>query len=222
MVKIDLLKETRDLDALTDLCLNSLPEGYLYQGDGLKKFVKGFLVGYKELYEKIENDTNSLFIIDENNTLLSKYLVEYGLPNVLFTDITTTEEAVFAINTMKLASTLVSEQDFINFLAMFGINATFYNLNSPELLNHVSFDLAFPISFSNSISAKDKLTYWIYVEEPDDDPNVEYNGIGDAFDIDFISSTSKLQQTKTIMDFIKPDYLKFQYITLYTKQLYGL
>jgi hypothetical protein len=219
---IDLLKETRDLDCLTELCLNSMPEGYLYQGEEFKKFLRGFLTGYKELYEKIEKDTNSLFVIDENNTLLSKYLVEYGLPNVLFSDITTTEQAVFAINTMKLASTLVSEQDFINFLALFGINATFYNLNSTELLNHVSFDLAFPISFSNSISAKDKLTYWIYVEEPDDDPNVEYNGIGDAFDIDFISATSKLQQTKTIMDFIKPDYLKFQYITLYTKQLYGL
>jgi len=222
MVKIDLLKETRDLDGLTELCLNSMPEGYLYQGEEFKKFLRGFLTGYKELYEKIEKDTNSLFVIDENNTLLSKYLVEYGLPNVLFSDITTTEQAVFAINTMKLASTLVSEQDFINFLALFGINATFYNLNSTELLNHVSFDLAFPISFSNSISAKDKLTYWIYVEEPDDDPNVEYNGIGDAFDIDFISATSKLQQTKKIMDFIKPDYLKFQYITLYTKQLYGL
>jgi len=222
MVKIDLLKETRDLDGLTELCLNSMPEGYLYQGEEFKKFLRGFLTGYKELYEKIEKDTNSLFVIDENNTLLSKYLVEYGLPNALFSDITTTEQAVFAINTMKLASTLVSEQDFINFLALFGINATFYNLNSTELLNHVSFDLAFPISFSNSISAKDKLTYWIYVEEPDDDPNVEYNGIGDAFDIDFISATSKLQQTKKIMDFIKPDYLKFQYITLYTKQLYGL
>jgi hypothetical protein len=93
-----------------------------------------------------------------------------------------------------------------------------------SLISNSTFNYSFPISFSSTITTKDKLTYWIYTEETpgsnSDEP--EYNNIGDAFGLDFISASSNLQEVKKILDFLKPDYLIFKYITLYTKNLYGL
>jgi hypothetical protein len=221
MPNIDLLKESRDTDGMVQTFMSALPPSYLYESEELKSFYQGFMDVAKDVLLTLETVTNDRFFLNEKSLLIKEFLVEYGLPNILFPDIQTNQQAVFAISMMKLSSTLVSKEDYENFMALLGFNVTFYNLNVATIGNS-TFNYNFPISFSASLSKKDKLTYWIYVEEDEDSSNLEYNNIGDAFNIDFVASQNKLLEASKILDFLKPDYLKFQYITLYTKQLYGL
>ena len=222
MPNIDLLKDSRDIEGITDSIISALPKGFLYESDELRDFFKGFMGVYQDVMLTIEKSANDLFYLDEDSLYLEEFLVMYGLPNVLFPDIQTKAEAVFAISMMKLSSTLLSKEDYENFLALLGFNVTFYSVNGSVLENQ-TFNYNFPIAFSNSISYKDKLTYWVYVEEDDSSGiGTDFNNIGDAFDLDFVSSQNKLQEVEKILDFLKPDYLIFQYISLYTKNIYGL
>lgn len=223
MPNIDLLKDNRDIEGITSFFVSCLPQGYLYESDSIRDFVKGFVGVYRDSMLKLEKSINDLFFLKEDGFFLKEYLVMYGLPNTIFPDITTNQEAVFSISMMKLSQTLISQEDFENFMALLGIKVKFYNLNV-ETIDHQTFNYAFPITFSNSISFKDKLTYWIYVEEDDtsNQGNDNYNNLGDAFEVDFISSSNNLQKANKILDYLKPDYLIFKYITLYTKNLYGL
>ena len=137
------------------------------------------------------------------------------------TDINTNEDAVFAISMMKASQHLFSKEDFENFLLLLGYSVTFYKINN-EILDNSGFNYGFPISFSYGVNSKDKYTYWVYVEEGQTADSSTFNNLGDAFDIDFVESENNLGKVKIILDYLKPDYLIFQYITTYTKNLYGL
>lgn len=219
MPNIDLLKENRDINNLTSLFIRSLPEGYLYN-DSLSDLAKGFVEAYQDFLLTFEKSINDLFYIDETNIFLDEYKVMYGLPNPLFPDIQTKEQAVLAISMMKLSQTLISKEDYENFMLLLGFNVKFYKINA-NILENATFPYNFPITFSPSTTRKDKLTYWIYVEDSGDNIDPFYN-LGDAFPVEFVQSQNNLQQVKKILDFLKPDYLIFKYITLYTKNLYGL
>ncbi len=216
MAGIIIGKETKDINEFALSYIKGFPDGFLYS-DSLLDFVKGFLVTYQDFYTQYQKAINDLFDMDASNLFLDEFKTMYGLPNALFPEINTDEDAAFAITMMKLSRSLISVEDYTNFLALLGYSVIFYPFN-PSMITHTTFPYTFPIYFSGSLGGKDKLTYWVYVEEAS---GGAYN-IGTMFPITFLSSSSNELKVKNILDFIRPDYLKFVYITLETKNLYGL
>lgn len=218
---VNLIKDKEDIDKFADIFIAGLPDGFLYKGNNLRNFCKGFLETYQDFYRTLKKSVSDLLIVDETNLFLDEYKTMYGLPNVLFPEINTNEEAAFAISMMKEAQQLISKDDFENFMALLGYNVKFYSYNN-NLLENSTFDYSFPISFTEGTTGKDKYTYLIWVEEGESNDPLTFNNLGDAFDLDFVESENNLQKVKNILDYLKPDYLIFQYITTYTKELYGL
>jgi len=85
----------------------------------------------------------------------------------------------------------------------------------------IGFDYELPFSFSNSISKKDKLTFFVYVEE-NNQISESFNNLGDAFPLEFVDISNNTTKVKKILDYIKPWYIKFIYIDFETKNLYNL
>jgi hypothetical protein len=212
-----MLETLKDKDTLCDLFISSLPEGYLYN-DSLKPFVRGFLDVFSEVAEKIDKITLSYLNPDENSYFLDEFLTEYGLPNFIFPDVSTAEKKVFAISMMRLASTLNSQQDYENFMLSLGYNVKMYHLSS--LIPNSGFPYGFPVVFSGSLTKKDKLTWLVYIETSGVSSN--YNGLGSAFPIQFSPAPSDINFPKKILDFLKPCDIIFKYISLETKNLFGL
>lgn len=216
---VDIAKTLKSPDEVAKMCLNSLPKGYLYN-ESLLPFIKGFVENYSQFLIDLNSAINDLLSVDADNMFLDQYKKQYGLPNPIFPAINTNEEAALAINAMKLSKNLLSKEDFENFMLLLGYDVKFYHLNN-SLAELSSFDYGFPAVFAESISSKDKLTYLIYINLNNNISGDFYN-IGDAFDLDFVDSADNIENVKNILDFIKPDYIIFEYITLETKNLYGL
>lgn len=219
MADIDIIKRNKNIDDLADLVIGSFPNGFLYN-ESLSDFIKGFLTTYQDFLLQFNQAMKDQFFITENSLFLDEQKIMFGLPNVIFPDLSTKSKAVFAISMMKYSKNLISKEDYENFMLIIGMKVKFYSLNN-ALLENSTFDYGFPASFSPSVTKKDKLTYWIYVEEENTAMDFYY-GLGDAFDLDFVSPKNNLENARKILDFLKPDYLIFEYITLETKNLFGL
>lgn len=213
-----MLDSLKDIDLLTSTFLSSLPKGYLYN-ESLKPFVQGFLFEIQTAAKVIDKGFNDILGTTVDSYFLDEELREYNLPNFIFTDLDTAEKKVFAIQMMKTANTLNSVEDYENFMALLGFNVKFYHNN--ETIDGSGFPYTFPASFTYSLGKKDKITWLIYIE----DKNLtqgDYNGLGDAFNIDFVESASDLSFPKNILDYLKPYDIIFQYITLEQKTSLGL
>ncbi len=219
MSEIDIAKKLKDPEELAKTWIRSLPKGYLYNHT-LISFLKSFCESYSVFLKDLSNGVNDLFDVTEDNIFLEELKAEYGLPNALFPAINTKEEAALAITSMKISKNLLSVEDFKNFMLILGYNVEFYQVNN-SILELSSFDYGFPVVFTPAISTKDKLTYLVYIESENNEETDFYN-LGDAFDIDFVQSSNNIENVKNILDFIKPDYIIFEYITTETKNLYGL
>jgi len=212
-----MLESLKNIDSATSLFISSLPKGYLYN-KSLKPFIKGFLYEVCESAKVIDKAFKDKLDITANSYFLDEELTKFGLPNEIFTDLNTTNDKLFAISMMKLASTLNSKEDYENFLALFGYEAKFYHNNN--IIDHLGFDYGFPVLFTESLGKKDKLTWLCYIAEGDVD--TDYNGLGDAFDIDFATSPSDISFPKKVLDYIKPYDIIIEYISLDTKNALGL
>ena len=207
-------------EEIVELMLSTFPSGYLYRNnEGLRQIIEGIAQTYYQISKDVQKVFDDLFFINKDNQFLQEFLAEYGLPNIIFPTINNGEQAAFAISMTKQSRLLVSKEDFENFLLLLGYNVKFYHLNT--ILENSGFDYSFPISFTESLGLKDKITWWIYIESGNEITG-EYNGIGDAFDIDFVESSTNVQFVKNILDYLKPDYIIFQYIDAETKALYGI
>jgi hypothetical protein len=212
---LDILK---DIDLLTQSFLSSLPKGYLYN-ETLEPFIKGFLYEMQATAKKIDKAFNDTFKTTVDSYFLDDELRQYNLPNFIFTDVSTPEKKVFAIEMMKKANTLNSVEDYENFMALLGYNVKFYHNNLG--MDNYGFPYSFPVFFTESLGKKDKLTWLIYIEDKNINQG-EYNGLGDAFNIDFVESSTDLTFPKNVLDYLKPYDIIFQYITLETKTNLGL
>jgi len=212
-----MLDHLKDIDTAANIFISSLPRGYLYN-QSLKPFIKGFLYEVCETIKVIDKGFKDKLDLTENSYFLDDELAKYSLPNEIFTDLNTINEKLFAISTMKLASTLHSKEDYINFMALFGYEVNLYHQSLA--INHFGFDYSFPVCFTESLSTKDKLTWLCYI--PDSAVDFEYRGIGDAFDIHFVTSPSDISFAKKILDYIKPYDIIIRYISLDTKIALGL
>lgn len=216
---IDIAKKLKDPEELAKVWIKSLPKGYLYNNT-LVSFVKSFCESYSVFLKDLNKAVNDLFDITADNIFLEEFKAEYGLPNVLFPVINTNEEAALAITAMKVSKNLLSVEDFKNFMLLLGYDVEFYHVNN-SILELSSFGYSFPIVFTPAISKKDKLTYLVHINTKNNVESDFYN-LGDAFDIDFVPVGNNVEHIKNILDFIKPDYVIFEYITTETKNLYGL
>jgi len=204
-----------DRSNLDELLISSLPSGYLYN-ENLKPFIRGFVDVFNDFYKSLDNDINSLLVIDKNNTLLDYYLVQYGLPNIIFPTLNTIDEKVFAISMMRLVKNLLSKEDFENFILLLGVNIKIYYHNQ-ELSDHYSFPYTFPMILGG-VKPKHKLICLIYIEE-----NVNtISNLGIPTPIVLRNPSITTNFVKNVLDFIKPDYMIFQYITTIEKELYGI
>jgi hypothetical protein len=218
MKKIELLPANETLDEFILSRINTFPEGMLYnfrENSNLFKLAKALFSHFRVNYLLLEEIINSINKIDVNNYYLEEYKQMKGLPNVIFPDLKTKEDSVFAINMMSLANELFSRKDFEDFLFLLGYNVKIYKMPP------IGFDYEFPFTFSNSISKKDKLTFFVYVEEIDQAIE-SFNNLGDAFPIEFVNISDRTAKVKIILDYIKPCYITFIYINLQTKNLYNL
>ena len=219
MRDIDLIKSLSDSDTFAGVILNSLPKGYLYSSS-LKPFIVGFIETYKEFLSFLNISINDLLSINEQSLYLDEYMVMYGLPNPLFPELLTNKDKVFAISVMIKSKDLVSKLDFENLFALLGYNVKLYSVNN-TILDNSGFPYSFPITFSSSVTKKDKFTYLVYVEEAKNELSDFFN-IGDAFDLDFVELKNNTLNVKNILDYIKPDYLLFEYINDSTKTAFNL
>lgn len=229
MEKYNLLNENIDLSIFAETKLALFPQGYLYnfknrlnQDTDFFKIVKSLFCSFIDCYSQIEKAINDSFTIDEQNIFLDEYLKKYGLPNVIFSNLQNNIDKVFAINMMRSVNYISSKKDFEDFFSLLGLDVKLYQIN--EVFDGLDgFDYSFPITFDNSsgISGKNKLTYWVYVEENNSNLT-NINNIGDAFNIEFGNSENNIVIVKKILDYIKPEVIKFIFIDKETKEIYGL
>jgi len=216
-------KQFLDINKYTFTKNQTLPKGYLYQSHeelNIFKILKSFSIEYQDIYAEIEKNINGFYIVDENSIWLDELAVTYGLPNIIFPTLSTNKEKALAINMMRYLKILNSVESYETFLYLLGFNVKFY-LKNEVLIKHNTFQYSFPISFSNSITKKDKITYLVYTE-PNQGVTTKINNIGSAFPIQFALNNDNAFFVKKILDFIKPDFILFQYITLETKNLYNI
>jgi hypothetical protein len=222
MKNIELLTTNRSLEDYVLSRATTLPSGLIYNlhpESNLFKVLKTLFSGHRDIYLILEKVLNGLYTITEDNYYLDELLQKYGLPNILFPTVNSNKEKVFAINTMKLIPFLLTKKDFEDFLLLLGYKIKIYP--STAIKKHKTFNYRFPVTFSNSITKKDKLTFLVYVEE-NNKSSQEFNNIGDAFNIGFVNIENNLEKVKKILEYIKPCYIKFIYIDATIKNFYNL
>lgn len=202
---------------VADLMLSAFPNGYLYKNnEGLKKIIRGFAKSYYDVTKDIQKVFDDYFDITKNSQFLSNYLAEYGLPNVVFPDIENAEQAAFAISSMKIANTLVSEDDYVNFLALIGLEVKLYHYQN-TLLPHHSFPYTLPMILGG-VRPKNKVTWLVdFIDDSSSQAN-----LGITAPIYLFNPTQDINFAKKILAYLKPDYIIFKYLDPETKTFYGI
>lgn len=213
---IDIAKKLKDPEELAKSWLRSLPQGYLYN-ETLIPFIKSFCESYSNFLKDLNKGINDLFNVTADNTWLEELKAEYGVPNVLFPTINTNDEAALAITAMKISRNLLSKEDFKNFMLLLGYDVEFYHYQN-NLLENTKFKYKFPMILGANIR-KNKFKYLVYFNEQEQGQGANLNT---PLPMILRSSNSRINNVKNILDFIKPDYIIFEYITTQIKTQYGL
>ena len=188
--------------------ISGLPKGYLYSNnEGINQLLNGFVESYFLIVKDIQKYFNDCFYLNTDNQFLDRFLTEYGLPNVIFSDIQNAEQSVLAITMMRLAKTLKSKEDYINFLALLGINVEFYHYQN-TLAEHHYFPYTYPKIYGG-IPPKNKLTWLVYINEE----STAQSNYPTIYPRLYCNSNSNFNFVKNILDYLKPDYIIFKYIT---------
>lgn len=215
-VDFDILPNVNSLDDYAQLFIRALPDGFLYNSS-LVSFVRGFMSGYQDYYATLNKALDDIFNLDQSNFFLDEFLTMYGLPNVIFPNITNKDQAIYAIAMMRLTSQLISKEDFENFMLLLGFKVTLYSLNN-ALKDHLIFPYTPPAIPSISVLGKDLLTYLVYIEG---NVGSEIN-LGVAPPVIPYDSGANITIAKNILEYLKPLYIIFQYISLETKEIFRL
>ena len=198
----------------------TLPKGYLYEVNqelNLFKILKSFAVEYQDIYIEIEKNINGFYIVDENSPWLDELLTTYGLPNIIFPILSNAKNKAFAINIMRYLKTLNSVQNYQAFFQLLGYNVSFYLFG--DFQAYFIVPTAIPTGIGGGLP-KEKLTYLVYVEE-----NIIQNateGIPSSIPTPIYAPSDNLSIVKRILDFIKPDFIIFKYITFEERKSYNL
>lgn len=221
MQTINILDEKfNDANEYTLARCQTLPKGYLYEINqelNIFKILKSFAVEYQDIYNVIQKNINSFYIVDENSVLLDELMSTYGLPNAIFPVLTTRKDKALAINMMRYLRTLNSVESYRSFCQILGYDVSFYLFGN--LKKYFIIPSGIPTGIGGGLP-KHKLTYLVYVKEEDN--------IGTFYDIPtkiptpIYSVSNNLSVVKKILDFIKPDFTIFRYISLQEKNKFQL
>lgn len=198
-----------------------LPKGYLYEINeslDIFKILKSFSVEYKDIYREIEKNINGFYIVDETSLWLDEFLSIYGLPNIIFPVLLNAKDKALAINMMRYLKTLNSLESYQTFLQFLGYNVSFY------LYGDYQEYFAIPTSIPTGIGGglpKEKLTYIVYVQENVTD-SAATEGIPTSIPTPIYSTSDNLLIVRRMLDFIKPDFIIYRYITFEEKASYNL
>ena len=222
MEKITILDEKfLDANEYTIARCQVLPKGYLYEINeelNIFKILKSFSVEYQDIYKAITKAINSFYIVDENSIWLDELLSTYGLPNVVFPVLSTSKDKALAINMMRYLKTLNSVESYQAFFQLLGYNVSFYLFG--DFQAYFIIPTAIPTGIGGGLP-KEKLTYLVYVEE-----NVIANdgteGIPSSIPTSIYAPSGNLTIVRRILDFIKPDFIIFKYITFEERKSYNL
>lgn len=197
-----------------------LPKGYLYeinQDLNIFQILKSFGVEYQDIYKEITKAINSFYIVDENSIWLDELLSTYGLPNVIFPVLSNAKDKALAINMMRYLKTLNSVESYQAFFQLLGYNVSFYLFG--DFQAYFIIPTAIPTGIGGGLP-KEKLTYLVYVEE-----NVIQNateGIPSSIPTPIYAPSDNLSIVRRILDFVKPDFIIFKYITFEERKSYNL
>ena len=193
-----------------------VPQGYLYdikESLDIFKLLKSFAVEYQDIYKQIEKNINGFYIVDENSIWLDELMTTYGLPNVIFPVLSNAKDKALAINMMRYIRALNSVESYQTFLQLLGYNVSFYLFG--DLQAYFIIPTAIPTGIGGGLP-KHKLTYLVYVQE-----NQNIDGIYDiptVIPTPIYSVSNNLSVVQKILDFIKPDFIIFKYITFNEKK----
>lgn len=204
-------------EEIADLMLSAFPNGYLYRNnEGLEKIINGFAKSYYTVVKDIQKVFDDYFNITKSSQFLDNYLGEYGLPNIIFPNIENAEQAAFAISATKIANTLVSETDYVNFLQFIGVEVKFYHYQN-TLLPHHSFPYTLPMILGG-VPPKNKVTWLVdLVDSSDSQAN-----LGVPAPIYLFNPIQDTGFAKKILAYLKPDYIILKYLDRETKTFYGI
>ena len=173
--------------------------------ENIEKIIYINLERRKDRKEKIEKQLDEFKLSYEIPYFISKpneYVFNSG-----FSDIQNAEQSVLAITMMRLAKTLKSKKDYINFLALLGIDVEFYHYQN-TLAEHHYFPYTYPKIYGG-IPPKNKLTWLVYINEE----STAQSNYPTIYPRLYYNSNSNFNFVKNILDYLKPDYIIFKYIS---------
>ena len=198
----------------------TLPKGYLYEVNqdlNIFKILKSFSIEYQDIYIEIEKNINGFYIVDESSPWLDELLNTYGLPNIIFPTLSNARDKALAINMMRYLRTLNSIETYKAYCQLLGYNFSFYLFG--DFQEYFIIPTTIPTGIGGGLP-KEKLTYLVYVEE-----NIIENvteGIPSSIPTPIYAPSDNLLIVKRILDFIKPDFIIFKYITFAERESYNL
>lgn len=207
----------KSVEDVKNLMITSLPNGFLYnENEGINKILQGFATGFFDEAKKIQKHFDDLFTITAQNQYLERFLGEYGLPNVIFPDIANNTQAAFAISAMKQVEYLETKEDYENFLLLLGVRVNFYHYQN-TMLDHHKFPYTLPMILGG-VPPKNKITWLVEIIES---VSSDYN-LNKPTPMILYNPSADTLFAKKVLDYLKPDYILFQYIDSETKSLYGI
>jgi len=198
----------------------TLPKGYLYEVNqdlNIFKILKSFSVEYRDIYIAIEKNINGFYIVDESSPWLDELLNTYGLPNIIFPTFSNARDKALAINMIRYLRTLNSIETYKAYCQLLGYNVSFYLFG--DFQEYFIIPTTIPTGIGGGLP-KEKLTYLVYVEENIIDNVTE--GIPSSIPTPIYAPSDNLLIVKRILDFIKPDFIIFKYITFAERESYNL
>lgn len=204
-------------EEIKSVLISALPGGYLYKNnEGINQILDGFVEYFYDISKDIRKVVDDLYTINEQSQFLDKYLSQYGLPNVIFPNITNNAQAVLAISGMKVARNLVSKEDYENFLLTLGVEICLYHYQN-ELIEHTYYPYVYPKIYGG-VGPKKKLTWLVDIVE---NSNSQAN-YGVPYPRYYYNPSAGSLYAKNVLDYLKPDYILFQYLNAELKALYGI
>lgn len=145
-------KHTNQEHALT--LADYLPGGEVFSAKiesekNLFLLLLGFASQYRLIEERLEL-TFQQYDIKTTEDFLTEWESALGIPDDCFKATGSFEERIRDVNVKFLADTIVTDQDFIDLAALYGISVTIKNGTD----NLITFPLTFPTEFSDFLTAK--------------------------------------------------------------------
>jgi len=197
----------KTVDDYIDMMLSSASLNYVKGGNFYnvyKVFAKLFFEKLKEL-ETLENGYYEPY---ETYPFIDAMIRDAGLPNIMFPNLNTFQEKLYAITVMKKAQTIQNLDDLEALFVLLGVEVKFRKLKKTPYNNNFGFGRFYETDESKINLKRIKVHY--YVQNYKKSKKLYNNfGFGKFIKNDLIGSPF----VKQVLDFLSIDYIVFMEIT---------